>query len=615
MVMKISFSPLKNKFIITACAIALSLTVVVTITLKINDVISVNKTENHFHTNNSDEIQSIIDKGIEKARNLDIENYFQQQVENNPTFKKFLLMIYSQDPSKIKKNYTSEAFWRDLDLHLKKYKQLESDYEYMKLSLKKADSQSNSIETLFKDINTAKNNFAPLAIIDKISQFEDKNKDLQQHAQIMLIKAHAYELSSNYQDAKKYYAKAYILNPEAPNIANAYAVMLKQEGKYKEAKRIYENILVQLNKQRDESSARFKSIIQGNLSVLNIELKDYQNASNAILKSFINKKNPEFIALNPKTGFVIDAHKNNLEEAIIAYCAMMETPDYKNLLPDLNFLKNLNIYADLQDPTLALKIYNCVINSLENKQLPKEYKRLYAIILDNLAMTYRKLGNIQQANITLLKSRKLIKQISNKDSLDYCIHQYNYALLLVDERKLDEAKSLLEKNLTTLKKVYGAKNSTYIRSLKELAYINFHQNKIDLALSQHKILEEIILSSYGKNHEIYISNLMQWGYILLSIEHHQSAKAKYTEALELIEKTYHRKNERYIQALSQLALIDFNTGHQDTARLKLGNAYMLARKNLGENHPITKEMQFNIVEVDKWKKSQKARTNLTYQFK
>jgi len=184
-----------------------------------------------------------------------------------------------------------------------------------------------------------------------------------------------------------------------------------------------------------------------------------------------------------------------------------------------------------------------------------------------------------------------------------------------NERKLDEAKSLLEKNLTTLKKVYGAKNSTYIRSLKELAYINFHQNKIYLALSQHKILEEIILSSYGKNHEIYISNLMQWGYILLSIEHHQSAKAKYTEALELIEKTYHRKNERYIQALSQLALIDFNTGHQDTARLKLGNAYMLARKNLGENHPITKEMQFNIVEVDKWKKSQKARTNLTYQFK
>ena len=134
---------------------------------------------------------------------------------------------------------------------------------------------------------------------------------------------------------------------------------------------------------------------------------------------------------------MIRAHKNNLEEAIIVYCAGMKTPEYKNLLPDLDFLINLNIYADLQDPTVALKIYNCVINSLENKRLPKEYERLYAIILDNLAMTYRKLGNIQQAKITLLKSRKLIKQIFNKDSLDYCIHQYDYALLLVDERKLD----------------------------------------------------------------------------------------------------------------------------------------------------------------------------------
>ena len=257
MVMKISFSLLKNKVIVTACAISLTVVLIIKFNININDFISVNKTENHFHTNNSEEIQSMIDKGIEKARNqtLDIENYFQQQVKNNPTFKKFLLMRYSQDLSKIKKNYTSEAFWRDLDLHLKKYKQLESDYEYMKLSLKKADSQSNSIETLFKDINIAKNNFAPLVIIDKISQFEDKNKDLQQHAQIMLIKAHAYELSSNYQDAKKYYAKAYILNPEAPNIANAYAVILKKEGKYQQAKRIYENTLAQLNKSRDESSA------------------------------------------------------------------------------------------------------------------------------------------------------------------------------------------------------------------------------------------------------------------------------------------------------------------------------------------------------------------------
>ena len=290
MVMKISFSLLKNKVIVTACAISLTVVLIIKFNININDFISVNKTENHFHTNNSEEIQSMIDKGIEKARNqtLDIENYFQQQVKNNPTFKKFLLMRYSQDLSKIKKNYTSEAFWRDLDLHLKKYKQLESDYEYMKLSLKKADSQSNSIETLFKDINIAKNNFAPLVIIDKISQFEDKNKDLQQHAQIMLIKAHAYELSSNYQDAKKYYAKAYILNPEAPNIANAYAVILKKEGKYQQAKRIYENTLAQLNKSRDESSALFKNIIQSNLSVLNIELKDSQNASNAILKAFID---------------------------------------------------------------------------------------------------------------------------------------------------------------------------------------------------------------------------------------------------------------------------------------------------------------------------------------
>lgn len=102
-------------------------------------------------------------------------------------------------------------------------------------------------------------------------------------------------------------------------------------------------------------------------------MKDSQNASNTILKAFIDDKNPKFITLNPKIGFVIRAHKNNLEEAIIAYCAMMKTPEYKNLLPDLDFLINLNTYADLQDPTVALKIYNCVINSLENKRLPKEY--------------------------------------------------------------------------------------------------------------------------------------------------------------------------------------------------------------------------------------------------
>jgi CHAT domain-containing protein len=177
----------------------------------------------------------------------------------------------------------------------------------------------------------------------------------------------------------------------------------------------------------------------------------------------------------------------------------------------------------------------------------------YAIYLNNLGQFYLDLSEYDKAESMFLKSLEIKKINSGENNQSYTITLNNLALLYKKKLEFNKAKTIYLKTLEIKKKIIGEEDLSYITTLGNLANIYIDTDSISKAKPLLLKSVEITKNKLGLNHPDYARTLNNLGYYYKKIEDYPNSEIMYLEALTIIENNFGVDHSSYIDTLDNLA--------------------------------------------------------------
>ena len=222
------------------------------------------------------------------------------------------------------------------------------------------------------------------------------------------------------------------------------------------------------------------------LKALNIR-KIYSESNFEALCSSLNNLGAFYLRLN---------NFSKAEEYLLQCVGQYEKNDKKLCLDYATALDNLaNLYSEkfsYNDAELYyIKALNILGNTLSSKS--SEYFR----VLNNLGSLYIRIGNFDKAKKLIEES--LINYTCSTQSLDCIAKTSNLGMIYHNQRNYKKAEKYYLKSLGICKKYYGVENDFYTSDLENFALLMIDESKIESAKSNYKTLTKIKNSMLSKD--------------------------------------------------------------------------------------------------------------------
>jgi tetratricopeptide (TPR) repeat protein len=324
---------------------------------------------------------------------------------------------------------------------------------------------------------------------------------------------------------------------------------LENQGKYKEAIPLAEQLVVLARKARGDQDAG-TAVSINTLAVLYERTREYAKAESLF---------KEALAIQQK---VLGS----------------EHPDVATSLNNLAELyESMGAYAKAE-PLLveALRIHQKVLGS----EHPDT-----ATSLDNLGALFLDMGAYAKAEPLFKKALEIRQKVLGPSSLDTAISLNNLAALYERLGEYAKAEPLYKQALEILGKVVGRDNPNTATALNNLALVYADMGDYAKAEPLYQQALEIDQRVLGRNHPDTATDLHSLALFYADLGEYAKAEPLFKEALEIRQKVLGRESPLTALSLNNLGLLYHETGDYAKAEPLYEEALEIRRKVLGRGHP------------------------------
>jgi len=258
-------------------------------------------------------------------------------------------------------------------------------------------------------------------------------------------------------------------------------------------------------------------------------------------------------------------------EALYIQEQILEDPD------SVECLKNLAIsYEKLGNIDDAVNYYQRAADS--TKDIFGRQSSEYAESLNDLADYYSKIYDYEKAIQLGEEILEITKEHSGKECLDYTSYLNNLAVYYSHVGKFEEAIQLGKESIDIITKVSGIENSDYAITLSNLAYVYFKYGDFSQAIKLGRECEEITKIVYGKEHSLYIMALTRLAEYYSTIGNYDEAIRLGKEAVNLAKNALSIDQPAYALSLHMLSWCYSRAGNFDDA-IRLGSEAVVIKGN------------------------------------
>lgn len=173
----------------------------------------------------------------------------------------------------------------------------------------------------------------------------------------------------------------------------------------------------------------------------------------------------------------------------------------------------------------------------------------------------------------------------------------NLAACYNENRKLQEAKKLLEPLLSEVKNLLGEQHPYYLGVLSAYSMSHYYDGGLEFAETLHKELVEKSITVLGKGHPDTIIRTQDLALIQLDLAKYDEAKKLYEQALKSSTEIYGEGNIMLADIYDNLSVLLQNTENHEEALNAGMRSLEIRKKYLPSNHPLVANNLQNIGQV------------------
>ena len=339
----------------------------------------------------------------------------------------------------------------------------------------------------------------------------------------------------------------------------------------------------------DDEEPLFPLVCMMNLAVVHVQLGHFNEALTLLNNSvsLINTLSDDQLATIPNS---LDILRNSIFlKPLLDFLGTQSSDDYNKVLKYKLIAQLLNNLAMTYyllgqlDQALPLieKAYHYRLEALGEKH-PETLESM-----NNLAVIYKDLGRLADALSLLEKGYRLAKKGLGDKHLYTIIGLNQLAYLYQELGRLDEALPLFEKSHQMAKTVLGEKHFQTLHILNNLGVIHRKLGHHDKALSLVEKAYRLAMDAVGDKHPITIANVNNLAEIHLALNHSDNALSLFEQGYQLAEQVFGEKQPKTITSLNNLGGMYQSLGRLNDALPLFEKSYRLGREVLGDNNRLT----------------------------
>lgn len=230
----------------------------------------------------------------------------------------------------------------------------------------------------------------------------------------------------------------------------------------------------------------------------------------------------------------------------------------------------------------AIEFYNKSKTEIEKDSTGTQS---YALVIHNLAILYRNVGQYKNAESLFLTAKQIRENLFGKENLDYASTCNNLAILYVNIAQYEKAESLFLEVKQIREKVVGKEHPDYATSCNNLAglynLLAQYKKAEPFYIEARQIREKVL----GKKHPDYAQSCNNLAILYMDMGQYDIAEPLYLEAKQIRKEILGENHPDYAASCNNLANLYNYTGRYKKAEPLLLEAKLIYEKVLGKGHP------------------------------
>ncbi|CAB4014994.1 nephrocystin-3 [Paramuricea clavata] len=173
----------------------------------------------------------------------------------------------------------------------------------------------------------------------------------------------------------------------------------------------------------------------------------------------------------------------------------------------------------------------------------------------------------------------------------------NVGVLLLTEKRYQDAETLFKKSLAMRESLFGGKDLVVTQSLDKLASLYYDQKMYSECITYHKMSLAIKREKLEKDDQNVIANMNRLAIALRRNGNLEASESVYREVLMALKEKHDAKDPMIATALHNLAVVNSDQEKLSEALKLFEQALKIYEENLGGNHPKVAESLRNIAKV------------------
>jgi tetratricopeptide (TPR) repeat protein len=210
---------------------------------------------------------------------------------------------------------------------------------------------------------------------------------------------------------------------------------------------------------------------------------------------------------------------------------------------------------------------------------------IVSITYHNYALVLMNLNRINEAETIINKAIQIDKNNFGENHPETAADLINLSQLYISTNRLDEAESLLIRALSINEEYFGEENENVLVSINNLAQLYLHTKKFVAAEPLINRALKISDQIYGTEHPNYATLLNNLAKLYFDTKRLSEAEFTLRRALNIDEACYGKNHHLVANKLNGLSQILQRSGKLDEAETLLKRALEIDKSNYDEDHP------------------------------
>jgi len=392
-----------------------------------------------------------------------------------------------------------------------------------------------------------------------------------------------YRDQGKYKEAEKYYDNALAIrkklsgnHPDLAETFNDFAGLYQNQGKYKEAEEFYNNALDIRKKVLREDHPDLATTLNSFGSLYQAQGKyekaeEFYDTALNINKKVLGEDHPDLAATFGNLGSLYRA-QGKYEKAEEFYDTALNIEkkvlgeDHPDLAATLN---NLGIIYKAQGKyEKAEEFYNTALN-IKKKVLGGDHPDL-AATLNNLGLIYKAQGKYEKAEEFYNTALNIKKKVLGEDHPNLATTLSNLGSLYQAQGKYEKAEEFYNTALNIKKKVPGEDHPDIAATLNNLGLLYHEQSKYKEAEEFYNTALDIKKKVFGEDHPDIATTFGNLGSLYQAQRKYSKAKSLFKQAVEIAETSFGKDSPLTVKYLMDYAkfLQTFKNKKREAEKIK-----------------------------------------------